>query len=388
MNKAYKIIIFNFIIMTAFNMAHPVTPKLINELNLQPYMFGVLFAVMSIANYIMSPIWGGLSDFRGRKSFLITGVFGYGLAQLGFGLSNTETMILIFRALGGCFAVCYLTTSISYLTDLCDDKTRVKYISYYAAAAALGSSAGSILGGMVGENNYKYSFIAQFIFCIFISMLIQVAIKESLIKKDAKVKISLNHLKFNRSFLGNDSTLNSMLLVVMFLTISTTAYNSTISYYVESVLKLPTSVNGIIMSVAGLIGLTMNIFINPMIDKKFNDKKSIVIIAFIGGISILFVSVFENLMLSALSLSVFIMASALSIPIYQSMIAKLANNNYGQVMGIQGSYKALGMILGSLISGMMFGIGEKLPFLFGSISNFLAFIILVKLYTKSKNNFK
>lgn len=384
MRNIYVILLLNFITMTAFNMAHPVTPKLINELQLAPYMFGVLFSFMAVANYVMSPIWGSISDARGRKNFLALGVIGYGVAQIGFGLSSNEILILLFRLLGGAMAVCYLTTSIAYVTDLTNSENRIKYIAYYTATAALGSSAGSILGGIIGENNYKNTFVCQFIFCIIIAFILRAFIKETISKKKEKIKISFNHLRLKGKIVDFKSTLSCMMVVVTLLTISTTAYNSTISYYVESVLRLPTSINGVIMSVGGIVALCMNIFVNPYIDKKFNSQKSIIIIFFIAGISIIVASLFDNLAICGIFILLFIMSSSLLVPICQGIISNLGDNNYGQIMGMQGSAKALGMILGSLISGAIFEYGEKLPFLFGGISIFLAFLILFKIFSGRK----
>ena len=53
-------------------------------------------------------------------------------------------------------------------------------------------------------------------------------------------------------------------------------------------------------------------------------------------------------------------------PIYQSMISKYAQDNAGEIMGIQNSARSLGMVIGSLTSGFLYQIGSKLPFLFGS----------------------
>lgn len=36
-----KFLFLNFLIMSVFNFAHPVTPRLINELKLPSYMFGL-----------------------------------------------------------------------------------------------------------------------------------------------------------------------------------------------------------------------------------------------------------------------------------------------------------------------------------------------------------
>ena len=75
-NKMKKILFINFITMATFNMAHPVTPSLINALSMPTYMFGVLYSTMSIAHFVMSPIWGAMSDQKGRKRFLVIGVIG------------------------------------------------------------------------------------------------------------------------------------------------------------------------------------------------------------------------------------------------------------------------------------------------------------------------
>ena len=70
------------------NMAHPVTPMFITQNKLPSYLFGVFFAAMSIGNFIFSPIWGKLSDKGGRIKFMILGILGYGISQVGFGSSN------------------------------------------------------------------------------------------------------------------------------------------------------------------------------------------------------------------------------------------------------------------------------------------------------------
>lgn len=382
MNKTYTILIINFITMSTFNLAHPVTPRLINELSLPSFMFGVLFSFMAIANYIMSPIWGSLSDYKGRKKFLIIGVLGYGISQLGFGISQNTTSILFFRLLAGGLAVSFITSSIAYLTDLTDDKNRVKFISFHTATMALGSSVGSFIGGIIGQNNYKYSFIAQFVLCLLIAVIIKLVIRDNKFCKEGKIKISFGHLKLQNNLLSFKSTLSSMMMVITLLTITTTMYNSTISYYVESVLKLPTSVNGLIMSIAGVVALCMNVFINPYIAKKFDLNKTIMTMFFITGISMVLASMASNLVTSAIFLLLFIIGSSLAIPMYQSIIVKMSDNNYGEIMGMQNSAKALGMIIGSLGAGFIFTIGEKLPFLVGGISSLIGLIILIKMFIK------
>lgn len=380
-NKLKKILFINFITMTTFNMAHPVTPTLINTLSLPTYMFGVLYSTMAIAQFVMSPIWGAMSDTKGRKVFLILGVVGYGISQLGFGLSETTGTILLFRILGGGMSVAFMTVSTAYISDVSTKEERVKYLAYYTATASIASSTGALLGGSIGSFGYKYTFISQFVLSIIVAIIIYALIDETINDRCGKIKIYLNHLKPGKKSVDLKSIIGVMMIVMTLITISTTSYNSTINYYIESVLSMPTTVNGAVMAIAGIIALIMNLFVNPYLGKKFNENKSIVYSLLIAGLSIIIASLSNNIFIALIFLSLFIASSSLITPMQQSIVSKLAKDNYGEVMGIQGSFKAIGMVTGSLVSGFIFDYGNKLPFMLGGICCLIAFVIISKSFS-------
>ena len=70
----------------ASNFAHPVTPTIIQELGLPDYMFGLMLAVMMIANFALSPSWGNINRFISSRQSLLICCVGYALAQLGHSL--------------------------------------------------------------------------------------------------------------------------------------------------------------------------------------------------------------------------------------------------------------------------------------------------------------
>lgn len=378
-NKMKKILFINFITMATFNMAHPVTPSLINALSMPTYMFGVLYSTMSIAHFVMSPIWGSMSDQKGRKRFLVIGVIGYGLSQLGFGFIESTPLILLFRITGGAMSVAFITTCIAYVSDISSKEERTKYMSYHTATTSIASSAGALIGGFCGGYGYKVAFLTQFILCLVVAGIIYFIVDETVEKKQGKIEVYTKHLKKGNKTTKLNPILSTMMIVMTLVTIATTSYNSTINYYLESVLNMPTMVNGIVMAVAGFIALIMNLWINPYLSKKFNEKYTLVVACVVSGVSMLVASLFNNIMLSFMFIMIFVGSSALVTPIQQSIVSKLAKDNYGEIMGIQGSYKAIGMIVGSLASGFIFDIGNKLPFLISAILVFISFIVLIPL---------
>ncbi|WP_300697439.1 MFS transporter [uncultured Clostridium sp.] len=371
-NKMKKILFINFITMATFNMAHPVTPSLINALSMPTYMFGVLYSTMSIAHFVMSPIWGSMSDHKGRKRFLVIGVIGYGISQLGFGFIESTPLILLFRITGGAMSVAFITTCIAYVSDISSKEERTKYMSYHTATTSIASSAGALIGGFCGGYGYKFAFLTQFILCLIVAGIIYFIVDETIDKKQGKIKIYTKHLKKGNNNTRLTPILSTMMIVMTLVTIATTSYNS------ESVLNMPTMVNGIVMAIAGFIALIMNLWINPYLSKKFNEKYTLVAACIISGISMVVASLFNNIILSFMFIMIFVGSSALVIPIQQSIVSKLAKDNYGEIMGIQGSYKAIGMIIGSLASGFIFDIGNKLPFILSGICCLIVCILMLR----------
>ena len=233
-NSLIFIILLNIFSSLAFNMAHPVTPMFINKLGLPTFMFGLFFATMSVGNFIGSPLFGTLSDKKGRIKFLVLGAIGYGLSQLGFGFNTNPFLILIFRFTGGFFVVSYLTASMAYLTDITTNENRTKYITYYAAANTIGTSLGSLLGGIIGNNNFKYTFFAQFILCLILGILVYFLLEEPKKEKTYTTSETLTNNKINYSKLLNKNLLIIFIMVMAFY-FASTSYNSSINYYIEDV---------------------------------------------------------------------------------------------------------------------------------------------------------
>ena len=378
------LLILTLLIQIVLNMAHPVTPVLIRTLGLPSIMFGIFFASMSLGNFFFSPIWGGLSDIGGRIRYLVMGLFGYGVSQIGFGFVKNPFLIVIFRILGGAFVTSYLTVSLAYLTDITTKENRLKYMSYYAGANTIGSALGSLLGGVLGNTNYKITFLWQFILATVLSIALYAMLGETIEKKKTKAKIKFNSFSFKKY----EDMLNKNLIVVMVLIMmfyfSSTGYNSSINYYIESILNLPPTFNGIFLSIAGIIGFLANILITPVIGRRVKSDVSFKYITLLLAICMFIVGVSKNLIVFFAAIILFVAIASIYVPIQQNIITTLAKDNYGTLMGLQNSAKAVGMVGGSLFAGAIFDFGAKLPFIAAAIMLFIGFMILVNIKIEVK----
>ena len=85
----------------AANFAHPVTPTVIQDLNLHDYMFGLALAAMMLTNFLLSPFWGKINEYISSRMSLLICCMGYGVAQIWFAYATTELQIVLARMFAG-----------------------------------------------------------------------------------------------------------------------------------------------------------------------------------------------------------------------------------------------------------------------------------------------
>ena len=158
MKKTIIILLFAVLTGIGANLAHPVTPLYIRQLNIEPYMFGLFYTAMNLGIFMMSPFWGNLGDVIKRKYIVFIGLAGYGIAQGFFAYFSNEYLILIARFFAGFFYAAIITSLLAYLQEDRDFKNIRTLISIFLALNVLGASLGYLIGGLLGnvfEENVK-----------------------------------------------------------------------------------------------------------------------------------------------------------------------------------------------------------------------------------------
>ncbi len=364
------------------NMAHPVTPELVVTLEMSSFMYGAMFAAMSIASFTMSPIWGSLSDkYRTRKLFLYLPSIGYGLAQLGFGFSTSPIMIIIFRLVGGGFAASIFSNSVAYIVDETDSTNRSKAISYHTAISGFGVSLGYLAGGYIGANDYHYAFIFQSAGLILHGILVYLFLPDSDVKFEDTTKPSRHFIFVAKDNLKKyiPTALGTLLLIVLLTSFSFTAYSTGINYFLKKYLSLNPLQIGYYMAITGVIGMIANLYLTPRVSKKYGDKKSLKYVLLITGATLIALSLIDNLIspLAIIIFIVFIFFISMYKPLLQTMVSNLSNDEHGKIMGIQFSANSIGMVVGSLFVGSLLDIYPKIPFMIAAIIFIASYTIII-----------
>lgn len=112
--------------VTGFGIIIPVLPKLIQQLSGEDISHaarigGWLTMAYASAQFLFSPILGGLSDKYGRRPVLLFSLFGFALDYLFLSFAPTLLWLFVGRIIAGITGAS-ITTATAYIADISTDK--------------------------------------------------------------------------------------------------------------------------------------------------------------------------------------------------------------------------------------------------------------------------
>ena len=357
-------ILFNL----AANFAHPVTPTIIQNLHLHDYMFGVALAMMQLANFLMSPVWGKLNSKISSRLTLLIGCCGYGVAQLWFALATTELMIILARLFAGVFVGGIFVSFLTYVVNTADPKDQPKYLTWSATIQSVAGAFGYLVGGVLGEYTIKGTFLIQAL-CLVVTGAAFFFI--CLPDKQTEGRIQLVQIVKDANPFGafkdcaKFMTLSFAMLFVVNILINfgNTGFDQAFNYYLKAQLNLTSSYNGIIKAAVGLVSFVANMTLCIWLIQKTDTKKSLSLLVGICALASVGTLVSPKIGIF-ITFSILVYAGySVSLPVLQNMVASHADPaQKNLVMGFYNSTKSLGSIAGSLTAGFIYAIHPKLPF--------------------------
>ncbi|WP_342426749.1 MFS transporter [Paenibacillus sp. FSL L8-0158] len=160
MNRIKGSIFFSvFVAMLGLMLIAPIMPPLIRELGLRESHSGIIISLGSITMALMAPVWGNLSDAKGRKPVILLGFIGMCVSCLLFTLTLFGglqgwlngglllVLLIVTRGLIGGFIPAVLSSSQAYMGDVTEGEERGSGMAIISAANGLGLVFGPAIAG-------------------------------------------------------------------------------------------------------------------------------------------------------------------------------------------------------------------------------------------------
>jgi len=132
----------------AMNIALPTIGK---EFSMDPFTLSWVSTGFLLASAIFLIPFGKLSDIQGRKRIFNYGLLIFSIVSIPLALSNSPTMLILFRAIQGIGGAMYLGTLMAILTGVYPIGERGTAMGINTMAVSVGVSSGPFLGGILTQ---------------------------------------------------------------------------------------------------------------------------------------------------------------------------------------------------------------------------------------------
>lgn len=369
-----------FINILGFGMVFPLLPFYAQHFHASDATIGLLASSFAIAQFILSPIWGRLSDRFGRKPIIQIGLLGMSLSFLLFGFANNLILLFIARILQGAFSAASISVAQAYVADVTSKEERIKGMGNLGASLAAGFIFGPGIGGILSTINLSFPFFvaATLAFLNFLS--VQLFLPESLSKQAETMMIKEGLLNFKHMYYGLKGELGSFFILIFLWSFALTNNEVAVPLFGSERLNLYPLTIGFFFSGMGLMSVFMQAFLIYKITKLFGEHKTAVL-----GLAIMATGLFLiPFALNSLTLAAFmiLMASGSSMarPTITTLVSKETKEGQGTTMGIFSSFESLGRVFGPLLGGWAYStFGFHSPFTSSAVLIFLTLIFVVQI---------
>ncbi|MFA7301269.1 MAG: MFS transporter [Candidatus Shapirobacteria bacterium] len=353
MNRKAMFTIFTIILtdLIGFGIIIPLLPALSEQLNIKGGWLGLLVASYAIAQFISAPILGSLSDRYGRKPILLISKAGTILAYIMFAFAGNFWVLLISRLIDG-FTGGNITAARAYISDITTKEDRSRGMALIGISFGLGFIIGPALGGIfysIGGSQVLPALVGAGL-CAFSLILTQIFLDES--HREGKIN---NSRKFSiKNFLEifRHPVIQQILIVQFIVMVTMSGFQTTLSFFTDSVFHFSPQNNSYLFVYLGLISLIVQGHLSSHKSKNINQyARSGVIISALGTALI---AISPNIYFLAVAIIVISIGSSLFSVFLPTLLSITESKDpEGEIMGAFEGISSLGRVVGPALVGSM-----------------------------------
>lgn len=370
-------------IFIGFGIIIPVLPDAVTGSGASSFHLGMLLSIYSLASFLMSPVWGSISDRIGRRPLIMIGTLGFSVSFFIFGLADGNLfMMYASRILGGLFSGAATACAVAYVADITTEENRTKGMGLVGMSIGLGFIFGPAVGGILSQWGYQVPFFASAILALLTFLFALVMLPESL-SEEKRRKPDANGAKPSRwtAFVGS---LKYLYVLSFFVSFTLAGLEATLLLFEKDKIGATSLDLGIMFAVSGVVGALIQGGVVRKFIKRGDEARVVgigLVLSALGFVLILFSS---SVVTASIYLAVFGAGNALIRPCVTSLITQKTKVGQGVASGLSSSMDSLGRITGPLLGAGIYQYSMNLPFYTGAILCIAALYLLYRFIALDK----
>lgn len=355
-----------FLDLVGFGIVIPLLPFYALETGATALQVTLLMACYSLAQFLMAPTWGALSDRFGRRPILLLSIFATALGLAGFAWADTLVTLFLFRTLHGA-AAANISTAQAAVADLTTPETRAKGMGLIGAAFGVGFTVGPFLGGELsrGGNVELPIWVAAGL------SLINLILAAVFLPETRRPGAEARHRTISVQAFAQALRHPRVGLLVALTFAITTAFalmESTFTLFADQVHQLDAVALGRMFGVAGVVAIVVQGGLIGRLVRRFGEAR---LVPFGVGLMAAGLGLLPLAPPTAGLVAVFVLISlgqSLVTPSLNSLVSRAAGDAQGFLLGTNQSMGALARAVGPALGGLLFtGWSPRGPFWFSAV---------------------
>jgi MFS family permease len=195
-----------FAAVTGVGIVVPLLPVYAHDLGASGLYIGMIFGAFSLSRTVFLPLFGRLSDTKGRKPFIITGLFSYAVISIAFILSSGVKSLIVVRFVQGITSAMIMPVVQAYVGDITPKGKEGWVMGLFNMSLFIGLSTGPLIGGVIKD---RFSLNGAFI-CMGIlsavgfglSLIFLPATAQERVVKKGRAPVGWSQILTNRTIAG------------------------------------------------------------------------------------------------------------------------------------------------------------------------------------------
>jgi DHA1 family multidrug resistance protein-like MFS transporter len=353
----------------------PLLPLYARNMGASGIWIGVIVAAYGTTSILSTPLFGRLSDQRGRKIFLCIGLLCYAFLSLGYIWADSIYNLILVRLFQGAAGGMVIPIAFAYIGDLSPAGDEGKWTGYANAAFFSGFGIGPLLGGVLTDHygiTTAFYFMGALNLIAFIMALILLPVVKHSVRERARLTPYREMIQ-NRMVLG-------LFVFQAFQAVARGAYMTFLPLFGALFINLSPTQIGLLLS----INMMIISFLGPVggvIADRFNRRWIIVSGSILILVSTGLVPLTSNFWHLLILSSILAVGSAIAMAGATALSVNEGRKfGMGSTMGFINMGMNIGMAVGPIVSGELGDIiSYDFPFFFGAFVISIGTIIFISL---------
>jgi MFS family permease len=370
-----------FIDLLGFGIIIPILPIFTKELGAADWQVGLIAAIYPVMNFLFAPFWGTLSDRHGRRPVILISVLITCVAYLVFSQATVLWVLFLSRLLSG-IGSANISVAQAYIADVTSPTERAKSMGLLGAAFGLGFVFGPTLGGFLKSISAPghvdgVGYVAALL-CFGNLIAAYFFLPESLREKKTNAPFNFRVVTGIVNELRKP-TIRELMWINFIFIVAFMLMQMAASLMWKEVNGLNEKQIGYLMGYVGVATvIVQGVLVGRMVKRVGEERLLLTGTIFtMAGLALMPVGDFTwFLVFQLLGLLCLALANGCITPSISSLLSKYARpDQVGHTLGVNQSFGSLARAAGMALSGFLYGIHFRIPFVVGVLLMGIAFVV-------------